>query len=334
MTKETLDLIHLSYQEALTQSRNIIQIVENLYNILLTKDVADKDSQSFDGFIDALRNCLQMRKMTSEITDVIIYITITIMYIIKWLNESRQIDIDINLNGRRKSLESDLTKLLRKSTQTLSAQIRDRFGLRGTLLNDPEEVGIEYIYLIHDAIVGIICAKNRKMYKTFFDWVEVSPNVNPVDKVVIKEILKIPFDIDDDSYKDYIKNKKGNGYQSLHFTLVIQPYSNVIPGAQLEIQLRTQRMDKEAETGSASHEEYKKYLNEDADSTEKEPVDNPILKVFTVDDFSKIHIPGFTSYESKDDDIDGIHFSKQYTNRRISWTLAPPSNEPPDYPRV
>ena len=82
MTKETLDLIHLSYQEALTQSRNIIQIVENLYNILLTKDVADKDSQSFDGFIDALRNCLQMRKMTSEITDVIIYITITICIVI------------------------------------------------------------------------------------------------------------------------------------------------------------------------------------------------------------------------------------------------------------
>ena len=326
MTKATLDFIHQSYQEALAMSGNIIQIVENLYNILADAEVPDEDSKAYDAFIDGLRNCLRTRKMTSDITDIVTYITVTIMHIIKWLNITKQIDIDINLHGRRKSLESDLTKLLRKSNQTLSAKIRDRFGLRGTLLNQNEEVAIDYIYMIHDAIVGILAAKNRRMRKEFSDWVENGSYVNPVNKVVIKEVLSIPFDVDDDSYKDYIKNQKPNGYQSLHFTLTIQPYSNVIPGSQLEIQLRTKKMDEQANIGSASHANYKKYLEEDVDSLDDGiQEDNPLLKVFVVDDFSKLHITGFTSYKSKENDSDGIHFSKEYANRRISYTLTPPT---------
>lgn len=329
MTQETLDLIHQSYQEALEKSGNIIQIVENLYDILESAEVPDEDCKAYDAFIDGLRNCLRMRKMTSDITDIVTYITITIMHIIKWLNVTKQIDIDINLHGRRKSLESDLTKLLRKSNQTLSAKIRDRFGLRGTLLNENEEQAIDYIYMIHDAIVGILASKNRKMRKDFSDWIEIGGYANPVNKILVKEILAIPFDVDDDSYKDYIKNKKPNGYQSLHFTLSIQPYSTVIPGSQLEIQLRTKKMDDMANMGSASHAKYKKYLDEDADAPDDViQEDNPLLKVFVVDDFSKVHITGFTSYESKEDDTDGIHFSKEYANRRISYTLAPPIINP------
>lgn len=320
MTKETLDMIHRSYQEALERSGNIIQVIENLYDILENADVPEEDSKPYDAFIDGLRNCLHTRKMTSDVTDIVTYITITIMHIIRWLNASRQIDIDINLHGRRKSLESDLTKLLRKSNLTLSARIRDRFGLRGTLFNENEQTAIEYIYLIHDAVVGILAGKNRKMKKDFSDWLE-SSSVNPINRTVIKEILTIPFDVDDDSYKDYIRNEKKNGYQSLHFTLTIQPYSAVIPGSQLEIQLRTRKMDVQANMGSASHSEYKKYDDDDNSSGLE---NNPILDVFRVDDFSKIHIPGFTSYDSKEDDIDAIHFSKDYANRRISYTLAPP----------
>ena len=148
MTQETLNLIHQSYQEALEKSTNIIQIVQNLFDILLEAEVPDEDSRAFDAFIDGLRNCHKIRKMTSDITDTVTYITVTIMHIIKWLNIEQQTNIDIILHGRRKSLESDLTKLLRKSNQTLSAKIRDRFGLRGILINESEEQAIEYIYLI------------------------------------------------------------------------------------------------------------------------------------------------------------------------------------------
>lgn len=319
MTQTTLDFIHQSYQEALAKSGNIIQIVENLYNILEEAEVSEEDSKAYDAFIDGLRNCLRIRKMTSDVTDIVTYITVTIMHIIKWLNITKKLDIDINLHGRRKSLESDLTKLLRKSNQTLSAKIRDRFGLRGTLLNESEEQAISHIYLIYESITGILAGKNRKMRKEFIDWVENSDYVNPVNKQLIKDVLDIPFDVD--GFKDYIKNMKPNHYQSLHFTLVIQPYSEVIPGSQLEIQLRTKKMDEEATCGSASHKTYKRYLDEEDEECIQE--ENPLLKVFVVDDFSKLHITGFTSYNSKEDDEDGIHFSKEFANRRISGSLIP-----------
>ena len=322
MNDKTLDLIHRSYQEAVANSGNIIQIVQNLYNILEDAEVDDIDSRAYDAFIDGLRNCLRIRKMTSDITDTVTCITITIMHIIKWINYSNQTDMDVILHGRRKSLESDLTKLLRKSNKTLSAKIKDRFGLRCILLNEPEEQAIEYIYLIEDYITGILAEKKRKMRKQFIDWVNNSTIVNPINKVVIHEVLKIPFDVD--GRKDYIKNQKKNGYKSLHFILTIEPYSNVIPGTHLEIQLRTKNMDNVANYGTASHDEYKKYLYEDFDldsSEDSAPEDNPLLKVFVVDDFSKVHIPGFKSYNCKQDDEDGIHYSKDFADRRVAKTL-------------
>lgn len=344
MTQQTLDFIHTCYQTALKSSKNIIEIIENLYALLADAEVPEEDSKAFDIFIDGLRNCLRIRKMTSDITDIVTYITITIMHIIRWLNQTKGLDIDINLHGRRKSLESDLTKLLRKSTKTLSAKIRDRFGLRGIIVNESEEISIEYIYLIYDSITGILAAKNRKMRKDFIEWVESSGYVNPINKDLIGKVLDIPFDID--GFKDYIKDTKENGYQSLHFTLTIQPYSDVIPGSQLEIQLRTMNMDNEAKFGNASHQKYKLYLKDDSspydddDSDSSEEIsktsseensedfikdDNPLLKVFVVDDFSKLNILGFTSYNSKEDDDDGIHFCKEFADRRISNKLTPPA---------
>ena len=324
MTAETLDLIHRSYQEALEKSTNIIQIVQNLYDTLAEAEVCDEDSRSYDAFIDGLRNCLRIRKMTSDITDIVTYITITIMHIIKWLNICKHHDIDIILHGRRKSLESDLTKLLRKSNQTLSAKIKDRFGLRGILLNEPEEQAMEHIYLIEDAITGILAAKNRKMRKEFIEWVNTNNYVNSINRITINEVLNIPFDVD--GRKDFMKNPKKNGYQSLHFILMIEPYSHLIPGSHLEIQLRTKKMDDNAEHGTASYGEYKKYLNDDLDldsSDDSLQEDNPLLHVFVVDDFSKVHIPGFSSYKYKQDDEDGIHFSKEFADRRISEILVP-----------
>lgn len=324
MTQETLNLIHRSYQEALEKSSNIIQIVQNLFDILNKAEVPDEDSTAFDAFVDGLRNCMKIRTMTSDLTDTVTYITITIMHIIKWLNIEKQCNIDVILHGRRKSLESDLTKLLRKSNNTLSAKIKDRFGLRCILLNEPEEQAIKYIYLIEYAIAGILAAKNRKMRKEFIEWIENSKHVNSVNKIVIGEILKIPFDVD--GRKDYIKEKKDNGYKSLHFILTIEPYSGVLSGSHLEIQLRSKHMDDIATHGSASHDLYKKYLETEFDwdsSDETITQDNPLLNVFVVDDFSKVNIPGFRSYDCKQDDEDGIHFSKEFADRRISNTLVP-----------
>lgn len=86
-------------------------------------------------------------------------------------------------------------------------------------------------------------------------------------------------------------------------------YSNVLPGFQIEIQLKSLEMHKQAEHGSASHDAYKKYLGDDG-------AEDPINKVFVVDDFSELNIIGFTSYESKENDQDGIHFAKEFSDRQ------------------
>ena len=315
---KTLEFIHQNYQAALQQSSNILEIVKNLYEILKDEEVADEDSEAFDSFIDGLRGSYRFREKTFSITNVITYITITTMYIIIWLNETNNLHLDINWYSRRKSLESELTKILRKSSENASINIRDRFGIRGVLLNKcSEEDEDKYIHLIFDSMAGIIAAKNRKMRKDFSVWVNTNNGINEIDKHIINYVLDIPFRVE--FIRDFIREPKANNYKSLQFTLTIQMYSEVLPGCQLEVQLRSKKMHEEAEHGSASHKEYKKY----SDASGEE---DPINKVFVVDDFSKLNIVGFTSYESKEYDQDGIHFAKEFSDRRISTTLVPKNN--------
>ena len=220
-------------------SSNILEVVENLYDILLDAEVADEDSKTFDSFIDGLRGCIRFRKKTFVITNMVTYLYITIMYIILWLNSSQQLHIDINLYARRKSLESDLTKLLCKSSSNLSANIRDRFGLRGIVLNN-EEIACEYIYKIFDAISGILGGKDRKMSKEFIKWFEDNHSIPTIDKDTIRHVLQIPFSIE--FVKDFIKNPKENGYRTLQFTMIIQMYSDILPGLPIELQKKCMKM--------------------------------------------------------------------------------------------
>ena len=309
MTQETLDLIHTSYQQALSQSSNILQIVENLFAILNDVEVCNADAEAFDAFIDGLRGCHKIRNKTFVITNQVTYINITLMYVILWLNSTQNLCYDINLYARRKSLESDLRKILEKSIDCsdISANIRDRFGLRGIILNEfSNEQAKEYIYTLFNAISGILAGRNRKTKKAFIEWFEANPMIPQSDKDTLRGVLAIPFYVD--FVKDYIKEPKPNGYESLQFTMCVPMYSDVLPGFQLEIQLRSEEMHKIAVSGSAAHKDYKEAQR--------------LRKVFVVDDFSSLNITGFTSC-NKEDDKDGIHNSKEFFNRRISTTLVP-----------
>lgn len=316
MTQETLDLIHISYQASLERSSNILEVVENLYSILESAEVAEVDAHAFDTFVDGLRACFQLRRRTFEITNLTTYITLMIMYIIIWLNEVKHLCLDLNLYSRRKSLESHLTKILRKSDSNYSVNIRDVFGIRGILQNDcsPEEAD-RYIHLIFNSISGILSAKNRKMRKDFVEWLNNNHRINSLDRNILNYLLDIPFRTE--FVKDFIKDPKCNNYQSLHFTLTISMYSATLAGCQIEIQLRSAEMHERAEYGEAAHAEYKKYKAEGSDE------EDPSTKVFLVDDFSKLNITGFSSYISPDDDTDGLHFPKSFGIRRVSPSLVP-----------
>ena len=58
--------------------------------------------------------------------------------------------------------------------------------------------------------------------------------------------------------RDWISNPKPNGYESLHITVKNRQ------GASIEVQIRTKRMDDEAENGNAAHWSYKGIKHEEA----------------------------------------------------------------------
>ena len=59
------------------------------------------------------------------------------------------------------------------------------------------------------------------------------------------------YEPDTSRLRDWVTNPKPNGYESLHITVKNRS------GASIEVQIRTRRMDDEAENGSASHWSYK-----------------------------------------------------------------------------
>ena len=314
MTEESLKLLHEAYNEALRRSTNVLEICENLYTIVdQEKEFPEEDAGIIDSFLDGLRGCINTRKKTFEITNVCTYISIVLMYIVLWHNATKNEMIDISWNARRKGLESELTKLLKKSIEeeVSSYIVRDRFGLRAIIWNDDgEENNNAKVYTIYENIVGILAGKSRRARREFLTWVEENPRIGVLDKGIILYMLKeVPFGVE--SLKDYVKDKKPNGYQTLQFTLSIQMYSELLPGTQLEVQIRTKKMHEEAEKGKASHETYKEGLGR-------------LSEVFRVEneDFSQLNIPGFTGYQ-RDQDVDGVHWSKEFFDRRLSSTLVP-----------
>ena len=263
ITDKTLEIIHREYNVAVNTATSMQEIPEIMHRNLkdLKTDIPEEDASVFFSFMDGLVNCYRERKMTFEITDFVTELNSVVMYIIRWLNEEKQANIDINWYARRKALESDLTKILNKSLldDDISVYIRDRFGIRGIL----------YSF-----------------------------------------VIDIPFAITD--VRDYIHKPKANGYQSLQFTLQTSVYSPILPGAKIEFQLRDLDMHNKAEgyvvaESPEMDQSHKSYKNE---------IDERISNVFRIDDFAKVNLSGFVSYDDKNADRDGLHHPKHFADRR------------------
>lgn len=306
MTQKTLDFLHVAYNEvAMTSTTsNIIDILKGLLEKLSEYDVPDEDAQEFDSFLRNLETSIRIRQKTFQLTNMVSDIVFTMMFIAIWANTQRNLDIDINTIARRKALESELTKFLEKG------EVHDRFGIRGIVLNNDSEddsIETEKLQQFAQYVISILTKSNRKDFRKFSNWVFAS-NLDNFTKQRILYILKLPFKVM--IVKDYISNPKENDYKSLHYVIMLEMYSEVLPGAEFELQFRTNKMHQSAVNGPSKHSEY------------KNRIDASIKNVFTIDDFSKVNIVGFTSYNSSDDDIDGIHHAKPLFNRRISRTLV------------
>lgn len=302
MTDKTLNYIHDSYNKATQISHEILSIINNLYLILNKYTPDDTDCSEYNLLLRNVDISRKKREKTFQLTNLIMDIAFVIMYITLWLNQTKGCNIDVNITSRRKSLESELTKMLIKK------EVHDLFGMRAIILNNhsPED-SKKKLFLFSDVVIGILTESNRRAYRDFSYWIETN-SLDITSKERIKQILNLPFKIV--ASKDYVNNPKSNDYQSLHYVLAVESYSKVHPGAEFELQMRTNYMHQVNENGSASHSDYKS-------DRQREKT------VFSIDDFEKINIVGFSSYNSIEDDIDGIHFAKLLINRRISNSLVP-----------
>lgn len=283
---------------------NILDILKGLQEYLLAYDTPEEDTEEFDVFLRNIESSIRIRERTFQMTNMVSDIVFTMLYIIVWANQYHELDIDIDILARRKALESELTKMLEKK------DIHDRFGIRGIVLNhDSEDDSIEIAKLkrLSGYFNNILTKSNRKDVYSFQKWIENNSKIDNYTKERIFNLLKIPFRVH--TVKDYIENPKDNGYQSLHFVLMVEMFSEFLPGAEFEVQLRTLTMHQHSVNGESNHQVYKASIDAD------------LKKVFKIEDFSKVNIVGFTSYGSVDDDIDGIHWAKQLVNRRISNSL-------------
>lgn len=310
LTQKTLEFLHRTYNSIAENSVsiNLIDVLKELQSRLLEYDVPAQDAEDFDSLLRNIERSIHTRSKTFQITTFTSHVVLTLMYIAIWADRCKNLDVDINFTLRRKSLESELTKALLKTS------IHDMFGIRGILLNkDSTDDSIETKKLLDFAkLVENIFTQSRlnkrNTYFEFYSWVQSTNEIDSLDKQIIERILKVPFKLI--VKKDYIATPKKNRYMSLHLILAVEMFSETLPGVEVELQFRTNRMHQFSENGEACHDKYKDSIADD------------IKNVFSIDNLDKANIVGLTSYNSSDDDLDGVHTAKVVYNRRASKSLV------------
>ncbi|MGH7721661.1 MAG: RelA/SpoT family protein [Candidatus Dormibacteria bacterium] len=134
----------------------------------------------------------------------------------------------------RGSFISDITEILRREFE--------RLGINAEITGRPK-----HIFSIHDKM-----ERSHKGFDEIYDLIALRILVDSIKDCygalgTVHSLWKpIP-----GRFKDYIAMPKGNGYQSLHTTMVSHT------GEPMEVQIRTQEMHSTAEYGIAAHWHYK-----------------------------------------------------------------------------
>lgn len=332
MQNETKNIIHNAYALATQQAcSNAVEVEEALFSRLDSEIICLEDVPVMDYFLDKLSKSILARKQTFQSTNLCSEILHATMYIVMWLNSDYKAKIDTNITARRKSLESELAKILQMADKQDPTNIMDRFGIR-FILDD----GISKCCFLATKVLNVLCNLSRQDRKNFLDYIS---QFDEHTQYRIKHLLEIPFTLTPLSRKDkkpfirenfpnleyptekdrkMVKHLEGNmkfyfdpkwnGYQSLHVVMSVDPCHTTLPGFEIELQFRTWKMHIHAENDiSASHDAHKDDIEEYA-------------RIFrlTDEELSKTDIRFFYSYKDIQNDADGIHFPKSFYNRRMN----------------
>ena len=161
----------------------------------------------------------------------------------------------------------------RAITNKLKATEKDRIKLTEEFIRPLEKKlsgeGIAYKLKIRTKTAWSIWKKMQKQkvgFEGVYDVFAIRFIIDcPQDSAVEKDLcwkvysyVTEEYEPDTSRLRDWITNPKPNGYESLHITVRNKD------GAYIEVQIRTRRMDEEAENGNASHWAYKGIRHEEA----------------------------------------------------------------------
>ena len=209
----------------------LIKLADRLHNMRTLEHLSEDkqkriSSETFDIYAP-LSHRLGINWVTNELEDLSF----------KFLNPDEYNKIAKQISKKRKSWEAHVEEakviLIEKLSEfDLTPEITGRFKHIYGIYRKMQEQNLEFEHVYDVIAFRLITNSLKECYETLG---AVHASWKPVPG----------------RFKDYIALPKGNGYQSLH-TTVIGPFNE-----RMEIQIRTRAMHEVAESGVASHWKYK-----------------------------------------------------------------------------
>lgn len=244
MTTKMLKKLGASFRESIKDSLELGDIMQKHISSLKKIKANDEDSKQLSLYLKQLELSYKERQKTQQITDFLDGIVSTMFHYAQFLNENSKEDeqIYLTISSRRKSLVSELRKIMRDIMLGKSGSIKDRFALRYIIENDGDEAeNIELLYKITNNFIELLCYETNVRIE-FLDW--CAKNV-PDELDQIKQTLSIQFVLfDADQPKDTCCRFNGdvdNPPQNLRFLtseqrkLVIPNYCGIDPAYQFGV---------------------------------------------------------------------------------------------------
>lgn len=240
-----------------------------------------KKAVELEYIYSVLADILSLGKIKKTISDLAIKYLKPIKYdfVLKHLNKMKiQLNSEFVVDGIKSRIEAAMQKAISEGSYNEKLNVSSRTKSIASLVGKIEKN--KHLSMVYDYYAFRVISKNNKvLYHTLLELLPQKEKYSKIPKRLVYDILtyrmskqtndltkdiltlgknnKIFFNSDKIfNIKDYIKNPKDNGYQSLHTSIDLSSSSskNIIP---IEIQFRTAEMHDFAENGDADHNIYK-----------------------------------------------------------------------------